>query len=119
MARPEDVTAFLKQAKSLIQSRRRTIWPNRKDWDTFVDLMRQPREAWDVICGLTWRDYVAGPKADDKPERGWTVWEFCTTVDGKPIYIKLAVVVDKRTSAPELICSSFHRPEFLVHLPYR
>lgn len=122
MTQPQDVTVFLKKAKSLIQlgPMCRTMWDTRdENWDAWMDLMMNPSEVWDVICGLTYRNYLAGPTPDDNPKRGWTVWEFCVNVNERPVYVKLSVVRDRRSNREKVVCLSFHWPRFPVQLPFK
>jgi len=74
-----------------------------------------PSDVLEVIHSLEVRHYSEGPKRDDKG-RPHDLWVFGKFVEGKLIYIKLAVFYDN--DAIVGICVSFHEPEWEMAFPY-
>lgn len=82
---PEVITHFLKRVKKLISQKRGHLWPRPENEQALIDLMICQAEMWTLIQGLTFRDYVSGPKEDDNKTRGLQCWEFSLDIDNLSI----------------------------------
>lgn len=74
------------------------------------------RDVFEVISGLSYRDYVQGPLPDDKG-RPSDLWVFGCFIERIETYVKLVVMV--RGGLCRAICVSFHEAERAMLYPYR
>jgi len=75
-----------------------------------LGLTTKQREA--IVRQLAHADYCEGPISEKG--RKASAWVFGVTVEGKEIYVKLALV---KTEAP--LCWSFHFPKYPMAYPFR
>lgn len=98
---------------------------NIKNWKTFKKIQRKTglmrndylEKLEEVILKLNITNYCDGPSSDDKPERGHDeVWFFGIEFLEEELYLKF-VVPD--SNKPEMICWSFHEPEYKMKYKYK
>lgn len=113
MAKPEEITVFLKKFKPLIV--KELILVKRKEnLATISSLGLTVPDVKGILSQLTYKDYVKGPEGD-KDGSGNMVWEFGIHIKGEDIYIKLS----DDFSFDRAKCISFHIAMYPVQYPYK
>lgn len=111
----EDVSAFLKEFKTVAKKRGVDFVPRQEFIETLTLLGVTRRICQEELLSLSVEDYCQGPE-DDKDRPG-KIWIFGRRLEGTEIYIKLKLAkVGKETIAK---CLSFHQAEFPLSFPLR
>lgn len=90
------------------------VAPRDKNNEFLLETGLTPKHRQQVILGLTFRDYVGGPKPD-RDREGEDIWEFGKTMAGIDVYIKLKIFSANKEQFAK--CISFHKAE--VPLQYQ
>lgn len=98
MKYPDQISLFLAQAKACIEEHG-LIFIDREESLAF--LTARGMSIYDlvqIIMRLTLHDCFDGPEADLDPKysSNWTVAEFSPVHDGKKLYLKISIRMDKR-----------------------
>ncbi len=102
MAKPEEITAFLKKFKPLVVSEINFI-KSKDNLATISYLGLTIPDIKSILSQLTYKDYVKGPEKDND-RRGNMIWEFGVHIKSEDIYIKLS----DDFSFDKAKCISFH-----------
>ena len=113
MAKPEEITAFLKKFKPLIVKELNFV-RRKENLATISSLGLTIPDVKSILSQLTYKDYVKGPESD-KDGSGSMVWEFGIHIKGEAIYIKLS----DDFSFDKARCISFHIAMYPVQYPYK
>lgn len=112
MAKPEEITTFLKKFKPLAVNELNFI--SRKDnLATISYLGLTIPDVKSILSQLTYKDYVKGPE-EDKDRPGNMIWEFGIHIKGEDIYIKLS----DDLSFDKAKCISFHIAKYPIQYPF-
>ncbi len=113
MAKPEEITAFLKKFKPLIVKEMNFV--NRKDNIATISYLGLTiPDVKGILSQLTYKDYVKGPEKDID-RSGNMIWEFGVHIKGEEIYIKLS----DDFSFDKAKCISFHIAQYPIQYPYK
>ena len=106
------VNAFLKRFKMKMSSEEMVLVRRKPNLDSIARLGFTLDEVERVVLGLTEKNYVKGPEADNDGSAG-EIWVFGVTEAGYEIYVKL------KLDPAEAKCLSFHHAEYPLRLPYK
>jgi len=116
-ASKEEIAAFLRKFKEVVTSsgnNNLTIIQRNDYKDTVSYLGITYKQAREEILGLTFENYIDGPKQDHKKKNN-NIWEFGIKIYGEEIYIKLS----DDFSEGRAFCISFHIPKYSLKWPYK
>lgn len=110
LGKTQEIISFLSDAKGLLSVGKFDFVPRRKNMIALLQQNLTIIDAKNIIMGLGEGDYYKGPKRDINPAYPGDIWEFKTTVNRKPFYVKLKIVtVDGEET---LKCLGFHEDDF-------
>lgn len=114
LATLEEIATFLQAFKTLKSEAGLVFYPRRKNQLGLLALEISARDRERVIDSLLPEDYYKGPQQDGVLTE-WNYWEFGKQVNGREVYIKLSLGLEKGA----VFCYSFHPAERTILYPYR
>jgi len=113
-----EVLEFLQSFKLAIEFDRWEFKARQRTAQDLIDLNLIPKQACEIICGLTPEHYCRGPEPDDaQPDRD--IWVFGCVHDGTEVYIKLRLNPTPGNQWPRGTVWSFHKAEHPMRYPLR
>ena len=110
--RQRNVVSFLSRFKAFASKNGLVVFHRQDYKETLTELAIHPRQAREMILGLTVANYYKGLGPGER--NGEEVGEFGLIDNGRELYIKLIIDnVHERA-----ICCSFHFPEREIHYPF-
>jgi len=106
------INAFLKRFKMKMSSEGMVLVRRKPNLDSIARLGFTLDEVERVVLGLTEKNYVKGPEADNDGSAG-EIWVFGVSEAGDDIYVKL------KLDPAAAKCLSFHHAEYPLRLPYK
>ena len=110
LGKTQEIISFLSDAKGLLSADKFDFVPRRKNMIALLQQNLTIIDAKSIIMGLSEGDYYKGPKRDINPTYTGDIWEFKTTVNKKPFYVKLKI--GPVNGEETLKCLGFHEDDF-------